>query len=359
MAITSKRSYTWNAFETTLNGAIDGTTSNIVLTSVTGLRQPSGYLVIDPDTAANREYVKYATISGSTLQGVTRGLAGGQTNQSHSSGAVVRAVAMHQQFDDLWDTIEDLDDWADQHLIAADPHASAGYLQVADTNALYLALAGGTMTGNLDMNSNNITNVADPAGADGAMPRSYADARYVEIAGDTMTGQLDINTGAGTAGLDMLDARIINVGDPSANHNAMPRSYADDRYAPIVRDVRHLVREQGTGSIGTSDGVVANFTTIGMPSGWTTAEVTIRASVQFSNFSGGNVAAVYLRGDGNDGTSRNTSSVAAGENGPPVELVLQYTTSQANIDIDVRGSLDSGTATYKYANALILLRRTV
>lgn len=325
------RSYVWNVFNTTLDGALlTATTSSASLASATGLRGP-GFITIDPDSNSKREVIKFATVNGSNIETLTRGLAGSAAGaQDHTAGTPVRVSVYHQQFDDIWTDIESLETHIGSTAVLDHPEATGsvrGFQSAADkarydaalaTDALLatavqndtgtlLPLSGGTMTGNLNMDSNNITNVADPTGANGAMPRSYA----------------------------------------------------DDRYAPIVRDVRHFIREQGTGSINTSDGVVASFTSIGMPSGWTTAEVTIRASVQFNNFSGGNVAAVYLRGDGNDGTSRNTATIAAGENGPPVELVLQYTTSQANLDISVRGSLDSGTAGYKFANALILLRRTV
>ena len=72
-----------NALTTTLNGAIDASTTTIVLTSVVNF----------PSTGTNHiqidsEEISYTGISGNTLTGVTRG-ARGTTAASHSDGATV------------------------------------------------------------------------------------------------------------------------------------------------------------------------------------------------------------------------------------------------------------------------------
>lgn len=86
-----------NGFSTTLNGAITVSDETITLTMVAGLPSGGGILVIDrinasgtatPDT---REYISYTGVSGMTITGATRGLAG-STAQAHSSGAIVEEV---------------------------------------------------------------------------------------------------------------------------------------------------------------------------------------------------------------------------------------------------------------------------
>lgn len=105
----SSRTYTRNAFESSLDGGITAGATSIALDSATGLTAPC-WLCIDPDNPAKREYVKVGSISTDTLLGVTRGgdgSAGGP--QDHDTGAVVRAVPVHQTLDDLFTDIETLE----------------------------------------------------------------------------------------------------------------------------------------------------------------------------------------------------------------------------------------------------------
>jgi len=76
------------------------------------------------------------------------------------------------------------------------------------------------MTGDLDLNNNQLNNVGTPAVGTDGMSRDYADARYVELAGDTMAGDLDMNNN-----------QLNNVGTPAVGTDGMSRDYADARYA--------------------------------------------------------------------------------------------------------------------------------
>lgn len=89
--------YASQNFSTTLNvaGGIDNSqTSDIVLTSVSGLDTNGGILCfdwadpLDTDTA---EYIEYTGISGNTLTGVTRNVEG-LSAKAHSNGATIVAV---------------------------------------------------------------------------------------------------------------------------------------------------------------------------------------------------------------------------------------------------------------------------
>jgi hypothetical protein len=77
----------------------------------------------------------------------------------------------------------------------------------------YLTRSGSKpMTGALDMNSNQINNLADPALTQDAMTLSFADGRYLNVTGDTLSGDLD-----------MASNQLLQVGDPTADSSGMSR----------------------------------------------------------------------------------------------------------------------------------------
>ncbi|GAG27991.1 unnamed protein product, partial [marine sediment metagenome] len=131
----SSRTYSWNAFEQATTVAIGDSVTTIPLDSVDNLTPP-GYLVIEPDDPTKREYIRFASINGLSLEGVTRGIEGSVDEPSgtaHEQGARVRTVAVHQWLNDIFDDIEDLEDGT----------------SVIPT---YLAIGGGNaMAANLDM----------------------------------------------------------------------------------------------------------------------------------------------------------------------------------------------------------------
>lgn len=232
MAI-SRRTYTWNAFESALSSGIDGSATSITLDSVVGLREPDGYLVIDPDDPAKREYIKYTSIVGNALQGVARGLNGGNTNQAHDSGATVRAVPMHQHYDDLWDTVEELIADDASHIAASNPHAAAGYLTQTAADLRYLQLSGGAMAGAIDMQTSKITGLPVATLDTDAMSKLAHDtdvatvvADYLPLAGGVMLGELS-----------MGGFSIINlVNPPTQPGEATRKDYVDATAAGAVTD---------------------------------------------------------------------------------------------------------------------------
>ena len=221
---TTRRTYTWNAFESALSSGIDGSATTITLDSVVGLREPNGYLVLDPDDPAAREYIKYTSIVGNTLQGVQRGLNGGNTNQPHNSSATIRAVPTHQHYDDLWDTTEELIQDDANHIAAIDPHSAAGYITETAGDARYLQLSGGGMTGPIDMQTSKIIGLGAPTVDADAANKLYVDnavsggvATYLPLAGGVMTG--DIN---------MSGNKIINLINPPVDPGeATRKDYVD------------------------------------------------------------------------------------------------------------------------------------
>jgi len=146
--------------------------------SAVGLVAPV-YLVVDPDVPAKREFVKADAVdTGSGLLTVTanRGLAGSAAGgQAHDAGAKVRAVAMQQWLEDIFDDVEDLEQADADHVAAPDPHTQ--YLTAIEGDAAYVEVAGDTMTGPLVLN-------ADPSAALGAATKQYVDGGITTHAAD-------------------------------------------------------------------------------------------------------------------------------------------------------------------------------
>jgi len=99
-----------NGLQKTLDSDLStGVTASLTLNNANRIQNKPGVLVIDRiDTngalklAADREYIGYTGVSGSTLTGLSRGL-GGSTDQDHSVGAVIEFVpdaVVHQMIAD-------------------------------------------------------------------------------------------------------------------------------------------------------------------------------------------------------------------------------------------------------------------
>ena len=119
------RSNLLNAFETTLTQEM-GSTDLTAHVGTTSTLQTPAYLVIDPDVPARREYIlfdgAFQQTSFSSTVLANRYLAGSAEESGivHPIGAVVRAVAMSQHFDDLNTRVDETDDDVTTAQAAAD-----------------------------------------------------------------------------------------------------------------------------------------------------------------------------------------------------------------------------------------------
>jgi len=210
----SSRTYSLNAFETTLTAGISASSTEMIVNSAAGLTAPC-YLVIDPDKASEgtHEFVKVTDINTNTLTIalIDRDLPGSGdggtgTPGDHILGAVVRAVPVHQWLDDLFTDIEASESDISNHIGAADPHT--GYLLESDAASTYLALAGGVMSGAIQLPA------GDPAGALIASHKGYVDAQDV------------ITLASAASYSDSLDhdhatAIATHAGDADAHHDEL------------------------------------------------------------------------------------------------------------------------------------------
>jgi len=90
---------------------------------------------------------------------------------------------------------------------------------VTNSIAAKLPLAGGTMTGDINLDSNSLTNLAAPSGVNDATTKTYvdtADALKLNLSGGTMSG--DINADSN---------KVTNLATPTATGDATSKSYVD------------------------------------------------------------------------------------------------------------------------------------
>lgn len=90
---------------------------------------------------------------------------------------------------------------------------------ITNSIATKLPLAGGTMSGNISMSGNRVTNVSTPSAAGDVANKSYVDtqdALQVSRSGDSMSGTLD-----------MGGNKVTNVASPTANNDAANKVYVD------------------------------------------------------------------------------------------------------------------------------------
>lgn len=159
-----------NAFETTLTAEMGPNDLSAALTSIGSLTSPA-YLVIEPDSDIQREYVLFDdTWSGSTAittnisNRYLSGSAAG-SNLTHPIGSVVRVVPMAQHFEDLWAAV------------SAIAHATLAGL-TNDDHTQY-PLADGTR------GFSGAVQVGEPSLATDAATKSYVDA---QVAGGIPAG---------------------------------------------------------------------------------------------------------------------------------------------------------------------------
>ncbi len=117
-----------NAYESTLSAEMSSVASSMTISDVTGLDDPF-YLVIEPDSPTQREYVYVSVLTGSVATVPERYLTGSAAGSglTHLTGSVVRMVANSQIIADLNDRID---------AVTSDHGALTGLLD--DDHTMYL-----------------------------------------------------------------------------------------------------------------------------------------------------------------------------------------------------------------------------
>jgi ribulose bisphosphate carboxylase small subunit len=113
--MTAQESKLSNAYESTITTALTADASSITIAVDAAPTDSSNtaisgavvmYLVLDPDSDSQREYVKVTNISGTTLTVVRNIDTGGGGLRTHSAGAKIRQTTQAQHFDDIHDRVD-------------------------------------------------------------------------------------------------------------------------------------------------------------------------------------------------------------------------------------------------------------
>ena len=215
----TRRTFTWNAYETTLTQPLLNGITTAIVESTAGLASPV-YLVIDPDVPGKREWVRVNTINGNfNLENLVRNQTGSVGDIDHDFGAKVRAIFAQQHLDDIFQDIQEntaaLTGVGGHVPDTGDPHVAAGYLKQGTANNTYLALDGSKpMAGVLDMATNAITGLPlAPVNPSDAVSKDYID-----------------NLPAGFSG---LHADLTDLPLPDAHHTRYANTEAIDAMGPV------------------------------------------------------------------------------------------------------------------------------
>ena len=128
---------------------------------------------------------------------------------------------------------------------------------------LFLPLAGGTMAGTIDMDSNPIENLPAPTNPNDAVRKAYADL-FLPLAGGTMSGAIDM-------GAELIN----NLLDPVSNQDAATKIYVDTVVGGAAGGVAGNIQWNDAGAFGGDP----NFNTDGA------GNVTIDGSLEVDNLS--------------------------------------------------------------------------
>ena len=184
--MTAQETKLLNAFETTLSTTLGASGTSVTLTAVTDSASNNivapCYLVIEPDSATNREYVLVSAVNigtktltlgdgGSSYRYLTGSAA--TSGLSHASGATIRYVPMAQHFEDLNDRIDtvineagtavnttlflDEDDMTSNSATKGVTQQSVKAYVDTQLTAEDLDTAGNSGTGSVDLDSQSLT----------------------------------------------------------------------------------------------------------------------------------------------------------------------------------------------------------
>ena len=374
--MTAQETNLFNAFETTLTatmGSSDTTFSvNAVSDSYPTTLSAPFYIVINPDSATNREVILVTAVDTGTKQLTTsvpnRYLPGSAASSglSHSSGQTVRMAPLQQHIEDLNDRIDvnfneaateivagnavkDEDDMTSDSAVHIATQQSIKAYVDSQVTAQDLDFTGTTGTGQVDLDSQTFnivgtTNEVETSAVDQTLTIGLPSSITVDVTGDltgNVAGDLTGNVTATSVLADGVTATTQTAGDNSTK-------VATTAYVDAVSVDDNLTVSDGTTSttidldtqtfsiLGTANEIEtttsAQTITIGLPSN-ITVDVTGQVS-DISNHSttdlseGTNLYYTTARFD-TAFSGKSTSDLSEGTN-------LYYTTTRANTDIDAR-----------------------
>ena len=205
--MTAQETNLLNAFETTLTGTIGASDLTFTVNSVTDsasntLAAPC-YLVLNPDSATNREVVLVTSINVGTktltLDNINKRYLTGSaatSGLSHASGSVVRMSPLQQH-------IEDLNDRVDELPTNSSTDTFTNKTIDADNNTISNLEVDNLKSGVLD------TDLSSTAGTDTTLPSAKAVKTYVDA--QTTAQDLDATADSGGPISIDLDSEVLDI----------------------------------------------------------------------------------------------------------------------------------------------------
>jgi len=205
--MTAQETNLLNAFETTLTGTIGASdltiTVNSVVDSASNTLTAPCYLVLNPDSATNREVVLVSSINVGTktltISAINnRYLTGSAANSglSHASGSVVRMSPLQQH-------IEDLNDRVDELPTNSSTDTLTNKTIDADNNTISNLEVDNLKSGVLD------TDLSSTAGTDTTLPSAKAVKTYVDT--QITAEDLDVTADSGGPISIDLDSETLDI----------------------------------------------------------------------------------------------------------------------------------------------------
>ena len=205
--MTAQETNLLNAFETTLTGTIGASDLTFTVNSVTDsasntLTDPC-YLILNPDSATNREVVQVTSINVGTktltLDNINKRYLTGSaatSGLSHASGSVVRMSPLQQH-------IEDLNDRVDELPTNSSTDTFTNKTIDADNNTISNLEVDNLKSGVLD------TDLSSTAGTDTTLPSAKAVKTYVDA--QTTAQDLDATADSGGPISIDLDSEVLDI----------------------------------------------------------------------------------------------------------------------------------------------------
>src|SRR5210317_2345153 len=373
--MTAQETNLFNAFETTLTatmGSSDTTFSvNAVTDSYPTTLSAPFYIVINPDSATNREVILVTAVNTGTKELTTsvpnRYLPGSAASSglSHSSGQVVRMAPLQQHIEDINDRVDtvinedgtavntslllDEDDMVSDSATKGVTQQSVKAYVDSQVTAQDLDFLGDTGSGAVDLDSQDFTiagttNEIETSASGQTLTIGLPSSITVNVTGDltgNVSGDLTGNVTATSVLADGVTATTQSAGDNSTK-------VATTAYVDALSVDDNLTVSDGTTSttidldtqtfsvLGTANEIETSTTaqtiTICLP-----ANITVNVTGQVSDISnhsttdlseGTNLYYTTARFD-TAFSGKSTTDLSEGTN-------LYYTTTRANTDIDAR-----------------------
>src|SRR5210317_1110438 len=307
--MTAQETNLFNAFETTLATTMGSSDTTLTVASVTDsypttLSAPF-YIVINPDSATNREVILVTAVNTGTKELTTsvpnRYLQGSAASSglSHSSGQVVRMAPLQQHIEDLNDRVDtvinedgtavntslflDEDDMVSDSATKGVTQQSVKAYVDSQVTAQDLDFLGDTGSGAVDLDSQDFTiagtaNEIETSASGQTLTIGLPSSITVNVTGDltgNVSGDLTGNVTATSVLADGVTATTQSAGDNSTK--VATTAYVD---SVSVDDDLNFAGDSGTGTVdldtqtftvgGTTNEIVTSATgqalTIGLPS---------------------------------------------------------------------------------------------